>query len=183
MNKISISTRYAKALLESAKDTITDKDELDKIAAELDSVYTYILARKEISKLMLNSSVPSDVQYSILNNLVKDLSPNKLTFGFLFILIKYRKLQLIKEIISQFKALLLKKHGLTLVKITLACNVESDCQNLIITNIESVFSIKIVANFHIDKNILAGMIIEFNSLVADFSVRSKLSRMKHAMLF
>ena len=176
-NFSEISVRYSKALLELAK----EKSLLSKIESDF-LLLEKLLENSDVQHLIKTSNLPVKTQSSSFNKILKKMNVQKLTSNFILVLIKNRKINLLNEIIKSFFFHVEKENGVLNVDVITATKLDVNGEKTITKSINKLTSYKkIILNKILDKSIIGGLIIKFESTMIDSSIKTKLNQLKIKM--
>ena len=176
-NFSEISVRYSKALLELAK----EKSLLSKIESDF-LLLEKLLENSDVQHLIKTSNLPVKTQSSSFNKILKKMNVQKLTSNFILVLIKNRKINFLNEIIKSFFFHVEKENGVLNVDVITATKLDVNGEKIITKSINKLTSYKkIILNKILDKYIIGGLIIKFESTMIDSSIKTKLNQLKIKM--
>lgn len=164
-----ISYRYAKAILDTAKESnledllFRDFQFVDKVFSILELIS---MARKPIVPLLKKKHIYKE----IFSNEISDLTLSSI----LFLADKGRD-YLIRSIIAQYQKLYYINKGFLPVEIFFAVDVPDEIQNRIISKIEENTGRKVVPKITINPNIIGGFILKIDDWVYDASLKNKIN--------
>lgn len=174
----TIAKRYTKALLDIAGD---DFELVDLFYSELKDIVNIFQSSHELPHFLSTPAVSVDEKKSVLAKLFKEkTNPN--IFNFLNILIEEGRIEILPTILSTFEEAKDEKEQTARVTIVSAVELYEDEKNRLIEKLEKKFSKKIIANYKIKQEILAGIIVQYGDTVIDFSLATKFKNMKKALI-
>jgi F-type H+-transporting ATPase subunit delta len=176
--KISrVAQRYSTSLFEVANSLQL----LDQIQADLNAVGELMSTSPQILHALANPTIPRQEIEDALRALAEKLGLQTVTTNFLCILAQRRRGNLIPEILEDFAGLVRAKHNQLQVDLTS----RSPLNKNQLTKMEQALAAKtgkeILLNVNIDDSILGGIIVNYGSYKLDFSLKSKLNELKHAL--
>jgi F-type H+-transporting ATPase subunit delta len=170
-----VAKKYAEALFLVGKDL----NKIDSVYKELNDFFGILQNNEKIQRLILNRLVPKTVKSICCNTLLQQKNVSGTMKRFIHILIEKKRLNLLEGIILYFKALLNRYRKIRIVKVTLARKVSDVVIKKIKNQVMTYFKDqKLEFDFKIDKKILGGLVVKIDSLVIDFSILSKLYKMR-----
>ena len=177
INNQKIVKKYSNALyslaLEKKKNSVIIKD-LEKIK-ELSK------KNQEFNKLFFSPLVSSIKQKEILNIVSNGLQLDNITKNFLFLLSFNKRLMFLDKIYDYFINVLSKEENVLNVDIILPKKISEKEINEIQNKLKLKIKDKIKLNFLEDENIISGFIIKLGSKMVDYSIKSKLDKIRDSI--
>jgi len=172
MNKAS--KRYAKALFELAD----NKDELDKVQADLKAVNSAIENNAEFKSLLTNPTITNKEKAKIVNKIFNGkLTP--LTEKFIHLLGSKGRLDHLSEIYKSFEELFKNKKGIVEATIITPVPLTDTLEKEIYNKIKKITGSKeLKLEKKVDPSIIGGFIIQIGDLKYDASILGKLANVK-----
>ena len=162
-----ISKVYAQSLLDTVGENYSS------IKEQFAQVLETIKSSNDLQIVMKNSSISISQKIEIINSIF-ETKIDKLLLSFLKILIEKERFNEIESIYQYYAILLENRQGQKNVKIISAIEIDEIYKNRIIETLENKLKQKIIPNWEIDSNIIAGLIFKFDDYVIDSSVISKI---------
>ncbi|WP_031489118.1 ATP synthase F1 subunit delta [Ureaplasma canigenitalium] len=169
MKKTKIVEKYSYALFELAR----DQGKVEKYLIHLETIkeafkeapgfYEYIQEvdlDKEVRKKEIKAIFENEIEEYLLN--------------FLLLLIDRDLFRLVKDILTKSIKLLNNELKLVEIEITTAFELTKDQETRLLESLEKKYSVKFKPTFIVDKNIIGGIVVTFNSNTIDNSVIGKL---------
>nr|YP_009511662.1 ATP synthase CF1 subunit delta [Melanthalia intermedia]AXI97539.1 ATP synthase CF1 subunit delta [Melanthalia intermedia] len=170
-----ISTPYAEALLDSARDSSV----LTEINQDLSLISNILSRSEELKTFFGNPLISIESKKDAVNTLFAD-QLNNLTLRFLFLLIERRRISFLAMIIDKYFSLFYQ-FDLTIIAEILTPIALTELQQAeLIAKIKSITSsrtVKLVIK--LDQNLIAGFVIKLGSKVIDTSLQGKLKDMSY----
>ncbi len=175
-----ISRRYAKSLLDAS---LVIGEDLEILYKQLSLLRDYISDNSHL-RFVLESKVISSVMRMKLWESISDyFNLSKLANNMVLLLIKNSRTYLLNHIIECFHDMKLDYCGITQVKVTLPVIINDNIKlESIKEEMSGYFPFPVQLDFIYDKSIIAGIIVDWNSFRADFSIRAKLDKIRSHML-
>ena len=174
----TIAKRYTKALLDIAGD---DFGLVDLFYAELKDVVNIFKSSEELTKFLNSPAISVDEKKSALTELFKEKINSNL-FNFLCILAEEGRIEILPTVLTTFEEAKDEKEHTARVTIISAVELYDDEKNRLNEKLERKFSKKIIANYEIKQEILAGLIVQYGNTVIDFSLATKFKNMKKTLI-
>jgi len=170
MIPLRISFRYAKALYEASDDM-----DRDKINDTLNSVLD-LFENSELKQYILDPTLSLAETINIIKYFVPDLSG--LSERFIILLIEKRRLNILKEVLFQFKEIILLNKRKVFVKIETAEKINDKELSLIENLVKNDTGLEPKTDISINKDLIAGAIVKFKDKIIDMSLKGRINRLK-----
>ncbi|XVN41558.1 MAG: ATP synthase F1 subunit delta [Rickettsia endosymbiont of Argas persicus] len=172
MAQNNLIQNYAVALFNNA-----EKGEVkDKIFEEIVLVSQLINNNFEIKEFLSSPVVDKVNKISVINSLAKNIKISEITQNFLLLLIKNSRTSILSDIIENYGRLLYESKNIKIVQVISASRLESQEQEWIKTNIEKELKQETKIDFEIDPTIIGGIIIKYDSILQDYSIKGSLGK-------
>ena len=158
---------YAKALIDLNSDFVPKDLELLKNTFEQSS---------ELSDIMNNPTVSSNIKKELINDIFKT-SVNPQIINFLEILTDEKRFSLLNGIIDEYNNYVDEIKNIERVKVVSAINLSEERKKQIENKLQTRLNKSIIADYEIDKSIIAGLVIKIGDDVIDTSVKNKLDNL------
>ena len=172
-----IVKRYSNALyslaLEKKKNSVIIKD--------LEKIKELSIKNQEFNKLFFSPLVSSIKQKEILNIVSTELQLDNITKNFLFLLSFNKRLMFLDKIYDYFINVLSKEENVLNVDIILPKKISEKEINEIQNKLKLKIKDKTKLNFLEDENIISGFIIKLGSKMVDYSIKSKLDKIRDSI--
>ena len=172
-----IVKRYSNALyslaLEKKKNSVIIKD--------LEKIKELSIKNQEFNKLFFSPLVSSIKQKEILNIVSNGLQLDNITKNFLFLLSFNKRLMFLDKIYDYFINVLSKEENVLNVDIILPKKISEKEINEIKNKLKLKIKDKTKLNFLEDENIISGFIIKLGSKMVDYSIKSKLDKIRDSI--
>ena len=172
-----IVRRYSNALyslaLEKKKNSVIIKD--------LEKIKELSIKNQEFNKLFFSPLVSSIKQKEILNIVSNGLQLDSITKNFLFLLSFNKRLMFLDKIYDYFINVLSKEENVLNVDIILPKKISEKEINEIQNKLKLKIKDKTKLNFLEDENIISGFIIKLGSKMVDYSIKSKLDKIRDSI--
>lgn len=172
MNKDSLIENYAVALFNNAMvDNIQDK-----IFEEITLVNRIIEDNFDIKEFLSSPIVNKNNKINVVNSLVKNIKFNKIVNNFLLLLIKNSRTTILSNIVKAYNKLLYESRNIKIIQVISANELQPKEQEWIKSKIEKELDRKIEAVFNIDHTIIGGIVIKYDSMLQDYSIKGSLEK-------
>ena len=166
--------RFAEAAFAVARDA-------DQLDAWLDALERAAAVYDDhAASLFLTSPVvPAERKRAALAELLPDIPPE--VGGFLGILARRDRLDLVPEIAQVFRRLLNEHRGIAVAQVTTAVPIDERQQSVIASRLGQRIGKTVTVETRVDESILGGVIAQIGDNVIDGSVRGRLERLRRAL--
>jgi F-type H+-transporting ATPase subunit delta len=164
--------RYAKAVLSLA----TDKKIADVINDDMQLIATTISDNQELSAMLKNAIVKSDVKKTVLLQVFSDIDPmSKELFNMLTV---NKRIDIIEEVSIKYSELFDIKNGKEQATVTTAVPITSDLELKVLAKIKELTNKAVEVKNVVDESILGGFILRVGDIQYNASIASKLNKLK-----
>lgn len=179
MNNSYIIQNYAKALFDNAA-----KFDLQLVILEqITCIEELIFSDNKIKSLMCCSILANKEKEYLLDIIKRTLNIHQIIEKFLFLLLKHYRISLLQKIVFCYKNILNKNLGLTLVEITYANTISTEEQVWLKRYLEEkLIKGTLTVHFNKDCKIIGGIIIKYDDIIIDCSVRYLLKKIEMEVL-
>jgi len=172
-----VSVRYAKALFSLAH----EEKKLDNIADDLSEIKSLIKNSADFSNFIINPLVSSIKQVAAISGIFSGKVDN-LTFNFLELVCKKKRLNQLAEILNAFDDLLLKHRKQLHAEVTSAVSLDDQQLDAIKANLESMMDKSVILNTKEDSSLIGGFKVLVDGIIIDNSVQYQLSKLKEKLV-
>ena len=175
MSVIRIASRYAKSLIDLAKERGT----LDRIVEDIEYFQAVCTENGEFYRLLKSPIISSSKKASIFKALFDDKF-DQMSKGFLDIVVKKGRESYLPEIADEFMEQYRRMNNITVAKLTSAVKLSDDVLEKIKTKLaaSSATASKIELTTEIDPSLIGGFVIEFEDKLFDNSITHKLNKLQ-----
>ncbi|ARD85948.1 F0F1 ATP synthase subunit delta [Rickettsia bellii] len=177
MNKDILTQNYAVALFDNAK----SDNAQDKILEEVNLVTSIIEDNIEVKELLSSPIVNKVDKIGVINSLVKNIKISKIMQNFLLLLIKNSRTSILADIANTYSKLLYESKNIKIVQVISANKLKPTEQEWVKTNIEKELKQETKINFEIDPTIMGGIVIKYDSILQDYSIKGSLDKIAKAL--
>lgn len=172
-----VAGRYAMALFELAR----DEKSVDAVKADLDKFDAMLAESQDLNRLVRSPVFTSDIQGKALGAVLAQAGITGIAANFLKLLTANRRLFIIRDAITSFRALVAKYKGEATADVTVAEALNDKNLDSLKAALKAVTGKDVVLNVKVDPSIIGGLIVKLGSRMVDSSLRTKLNSIKHAM--
>ena len=172
-----VAGRYASALFELAKDARS----VDAVSADLDGFGTLLAGNGDLQRLVRSPVFGADEQAAALGAILAKAKIGGLTGNFVQLVARNRRLFVIEDIITAFRALAAADRGEVSASVTSAQELKPAQIKSLQTALKSITGKTVTLNQQVDPSILGGLIVKVGSRMIDTSLKTKLNSLKLRM--
>lgn len=165
------------ALFELAR----DEKSVDAVMADLNKFDAMLAESQDLNRLVRSPVFTSDIQGKALGAVLAQAGITGIAANFLKLLTANRRLFIIRDAITSFRALVAKYKGEATADVTVAEALNDKNLDSLKAALKSVTGKDVVLNVKVDPSIIGGLIVKLGSRMVDSSLRTKLNSIKHAM--
>lgn len=170
MRDIKVSSRYAKSLLDLAK----EQNSVDAVYKDMVDVYQTCQSSKELVLLLKSPIVKSDKKKSILTAVFGD-KLSKTGIAFINILITKKRESLLESVAASFIAQYKTLKNIQIAKVVSAIPLTNDLRDKVIALVkDAVKANEIEIEEKVDPEIIGGLIVRVGDKQVDESIKRKI---------
>ncbi len=174
-SKIKIANQYALAWGDVAKDN------LEVAYADVLTLKEVVAINKDYLKKIDAPIYNIEAKTDIINTISIKLELSALTTSVLLLIAKNNRLYLLDDIIEEFISLYNKENNITKVLVETVIDLNKMLENKLIVALESLLQSKVQITYKINKDLLGGLKISYNSMVIDDSISYKLQKIEQLL--
>ena len=161
---------YAKGLIQAEQ---SEAVSYDAILAELEKVNEIINNSNELNSVLNSPAVATEQKILIIQDIF-DKKVNEVAINLLKLLAEKNRFNEFTQIIEAFKAEIDTIKGIQRIHVISAIELTEEYKNKIIEKIGAKLNKTIIADWEIDTNIIAGLVIKIDDNIIDTSIKNKL---------
>jgi F-type H+-transporting ATPase subunit delta len=169
--------RYAAALFELA----SDSNAIDKTGSDLSSIKKMLDGSPDLKRLVRSPLFDAGDQQSALEAICSKAGISGLTYNFIRLLAKNRRLAALEPAIQSFHLLMAEARGEVAAEVTSAEKLSDKHVRDLKAALKATIGQDVQLATKVDKTILGGLIVRVGSRMMDNSLRTKLQNLKIAM--
>ena len=173
-----ISNRYARALA----DVVAAENNYRKVLEELEAFAVIYHESVELRELCETPAVALAKKLSVLEAVVHLLGSSRVTLNFLRVLLSHHRLPLLDEVIQAFRKISYARMGIVEVKISSAAGLTDQQRELLRVRFNELMRQQSELQFHVDENLIGGVVAQIGSTVYDGSIRGRLDRIREQLM-
>jgi F-type H+-transporting ATPase subunit delta len=172
----TIARNYAEALFELGERS----GNTDRYAELLDAVAGAVESTPEVQAVLMSPRVPKAEKVRLLATALKD-APREFVL-FLQAVLKRGRHRILREISTEYQALLDIKHNRIRAGVTLARPADPALKRAIQEALSRELDKEVVAAFHVDPEILGGTVVRIGERIHDGSVRRRMTKLRRHLI-
>ena len=172
-----VAGRYATALLELA----LEEKALERIETDLNRFGEALDASEDLARLVKSPMFSSDDQGRALAAILDEVKIDGLTKNFLLLVARNRRLFAVPGMIGAFRALAAAHRGEVSATVTTASQLNDTQVTALKQALKAALGKDVTLDQRVDPSLLGGLTVKVGSRMIDTSLRTKLTRLKHAM--
>ena len=173
---IPLAKRYSEALTEVAK----NKNELDTVWTDLQTVEESITSVKEMANFLSHPVIPVFEKKDMVKS-VFDGKINNDVLNLLYILLEKNKINLLSTILYCFEESMDEAKNILKVGVVSATEIDEDLKHKLQEKLESKLNKSVKFDFETKPEIIAGVVLKIQDKVIDGSMATKLEGFKKAL--
>ncbi|ANZ61679.1 F0F1 ATP synthase subunit delta [Secundilactobacillus paracollinoides] len=177
LDKVTVAKRYSKALFE----ILDEKGQLDAGFAELEQLRKVFQDNPQLGTALTDSTLDLSKREA----LVKPFLDNSSSYihNLIQMVFDYNRMDAMVEIINQFQTLYDEKNQTVYADVTTAVALDdAQLDSLKTGYAERVGAKQVILNSKVDASILGGVIIQSEGTIFDGSIKTKIARVRQALL-
>jgi len=176
LRSTTIARNYAEALLDLGE----RGGHTDRYAELIDAVAGAVETTPEVQAVLMSPRVPKSEKARLLSTALEG-APREFVL-FLQALVKRGRQRLLREIATEYQALLDVKHNRVRAGVTLAHPADESLQRAIQAALSRQLGKEVLAAFHVDPEILGGTVVRVGERIHDGSVRRRVTKLRRQLL-
>lgn len=173
----TLAKRYAAALADLA----AGQGLLEQVGQELADFRRTLDAAPSFRQLLTSPAVGDKDQQTALGSYLEHAEPSAITGNFLRLLTSKRRMRVIDAIAQAFAKDVQTRSGQVTVQVSATVPLTEETQEQLRTTLAGVTGKQVTLEVSQDPNLLGGLVLRVGSVMLDYSIRSRLSRLKATM--
>lgn len=175
--RASLAGRYASALFDLAR----DENQIDTVAANLDSLGAALSESDELKALIASPALGNDDAVRAVKGIAREFKLDRLTSNFLGVLADNGRLDQLGAAVTAFGTLVAAHRGEAKASVTSAHPLSPDQLATLKDKLSARMGRDVAVETTVDPDILGGIKVQMGSQLIDASVRTKLNTLAQAM--
>ncbi|WHQ46384.1 MAG: ATP synthase F1 subunit delta [Candidatus Midichloria sp.] len=172
----NIIKKYSKALYEVAK----EQNSLESIKKDLNVISEKLSNNKHYKRLMFSQFSPYKMKKMFINTALDGLNIRDIARNFIEVLLVNNRINMLDYMIECFSEITLYNSGVVKANLTV-CPHHGDIGQFIKEQLKNVSGKEILLETGENKEILGGFIIRVGNKVLDYSLRTRLNKLKKVL--
>ncbi|XVN42646.1 MAG: ATP synthase F1 subunit delta [Candidatus Rickettsia vulgarisii] len=165
---------YSLALFENV-----DNDLLaDKILEQIKIIDGLVQENQEVKNILYSPITEYKDKLQIIESITKNFNIEPIVKQLLILLLKHSRMSVLSNVVAYYQDLLNKSRNIKMVKVTSSKNLQEEEQKWLQKYLEDSLKQKIVINYDNDKELIGGIIIEYDSILLDYSINGVLKKLQ-----
>jgi F-type H+-transporting ATPase subunit delta len=174
----SIGRRYAKALLDIAK----DQGKPEEYLKELEAFQAALVSSTDLRFLLIDPAFEPGQRKKILARLAGPIHLSPMTHNFLNLLIDHERISFFQDILHSYREMVDEALNRVRVKVTVANGLPKDAEDTLKNMLERITHRQVLLEIDSDPELLGGMVIKIKDEVFDGSIKEMLHQLKERMM-
>lgn len=163
---------YATALFSWAKDVGAENKVLDQLTIMSEAIF----GDPAIKETLCSPIVNNNFKIKTIESVTKKFNLHNLVGDFLLLLIKNSRMAILPFIITLYRQLLEESNNIKMIQVTSAKILQTEEQDWVRNYLEEDLKQEVAINFNQDESIIGGLIIQYGSIVEDYSIAGTLEK-------
>lgn len=173
-----VANRYARALA----DVVASTGNYRQMLSELEDFSAAFQESVELREVCETPAVSMAQKLSVLQALATRLGSSHVTLNFLRVVMSHYRMPLLGEILQAFRNVAYARLGIAQVKISSASELSQAQRELLQVRFNELTRQQSELEFHLDGNLIGGLVAQIGSTVYDGSIRGRLERIREQLL-
>jgi F-type H+-transporting ATPase subunit delta len=173
---MTIARNYAEALFDLGERS----GHTDRYAELIDAVAGAVETTPEVQAVLMSPRVPKAEKVRLLAAALKDAQREFVLF--IQALVKRGRQRLLREIATEYQALIDIKYNRVRAGVTLAQQADPALQRDIQAALSRQLGKEVLATFHVDPEILGGTVVRVGERIHDGSVRRRMTKLRRQLI-
>lgn len=156
---------------------------LEKVYSDLDAIRKLAMSESSFKLFLETPGIKRDQKRNVVDDICKGAKADELTKNFLNLLLENQRLAELTSIVNNFEELYRKELGQVLCTVTSSADLTNAQRKLVEEAISTrMKGKKLVVSYDVSNSILGGLVVKIEDQVLDYSVSSKVDRLKTQLL-
>jgi len=173
-----VANRYARALA----DVVSSTGIYRQVLSELEGFSAAYHQSIELREVCETPAITMAQKLAVLESLAGKLGSSPVTLNFLRVLMSHYRMPLLDEILPAFRNIAYARAGIVRVKISSASALSQGERDLLQARFNELTKQQSELEFHLDSDLIGGLVAQIGSTVYDGSIRGHLERIREQLL-
>jgi len=174
----AVANRYARALA----DVVASTGNYRQVLAELEDFSSAYYESLELREVCETPAVSMAQKLSVLQAIAAKLGSAHVTLNFLRVLMSHYRFPILGEILGAFRQVAYARLGIVQVRISSATELSAQDRELLHDRFKALTSKQAELEFHLDGNLIGGLVAQIGSTIYDGSIRGQLERIREQLV-
>jgi len=175
---IAVANRYSRALA----DVVAKTGDYRTVLQELADFAAAYRSSPELREVCDTPALPLGGKLAVIEALTKRLGSSHVTLNFLRVLASHYRMALIEHVVESFRNIANERLGVVQVKISTAADLSKEEQELLRSRFSELTRKQTEIEFHLDHDLVGGIVAQIGSTVYDGSIRGRLERIRERLM-
>lgn len=173
-----LAKRYAQALFSLA----IEAKQAEEIYTLLHATYEAVWGNKTICKIAQSRIAPRRVKAAFFDKIIATFAKQPLMQSFCQLVAKHNRIYLLKDIIAHYADMLHQQRGELQVNVISASAFSVPQEQSLLAELQKIYQKTIKLSTEVDSDLLAGFKLRIGSALVDFSLSTKMRKLRAALL-
>ncbi len=173
----SIGRRYAKALLEIAK----EQNQVDEYLSQLELFEESLKNSSELHFLLFDPAFEISSRKKVLDSVVKKMQLSTTVHNFLNLLIDHGRINFFRDILLSYRDLADEVLNRVHVQVTVPNKIPEEIMQVLKEKLEKATKRNVILEIFSNPDLLGGMVLKVKNEVFDSSIQTALAQLKEKM--
>jgi F-type H+-transporting ATPase subunit delta len=173
----TVANRYARALAELVARTA----DFRKMLQELENFEAVLRESVELREVCETPAITMDQKLKVLETILERLSFSHLTRNFLRVMLVHYRMSILAEVVQAFRKISDERLGIVRVRVSSAAELSDAERTSLRERFGALTRQQAELEFHLDSNLLGGIVAQIRSTVYDGSIRGRLERFREQL--
>jgi F-type H+-transporting ATPase subunit delta len=175
---MAVANRYAQALA----DVLAGKGDYRVVFKELEAFAAAYRTSAELREVFETPAVPMDGKLKVLTAILARLGSSVTTSNFLHVLVTNYRLTVLEEILRVVSRIVSDRVGVVEIQISSASELSEETRRDLRARFQQVTQKQVEMEFHLQEELVGGILAQIRSTVYDGSVRGQLDRIREKLI-
>jgi F-type H+-transporting ATPase subunit delta len=173
----TVANRYARALAELVARTA----DFRKMLLELENFEAVLRESVELREVCETPAITMDQKLKVLETILERLSFSHLMRNFLRVMLIHYRMSILAEVVQAFRKISDERLGIVRVRVSSAAELSDPERTTLRERFGALTRQQAELEFHLDSNLLGGIVAQIRSTVYDGSIRGRLERFREQL--
>jgi F-type H+-transporting ATPase subunit delta len=173
-----VANRYARALAEVVKSTGNYR----QVLQEMQDFLAAWSISADLREICETPAVPLAEKTKVLEAILQRMEASRVTFNLLRVLLAHYRMRILDEVIQAFQRVAYDQLGIVRVRISSAADLTADQRDGLRARFGELTQKQVELEFHLNPDLVGGLVAQIGSTVYDGSVRGHLRRIREQLM-